>query len=90
LQYPALFSYGLISHENPKPEVNKSTHFSMTFKASGWTQKLPEPTDKHTDPPNKEVIVKVTGDSPAYEMTSITVILSAIIILTETDKIPDK
>jgi len=70
--------------------MQKSTHFSLTFKASGWTEKLSEPTDEHTDPPNKKVITKVSGDSPAYEMTSTAAILSATTILNETDKIPDK
>ncbi|XP_071642451.1 saccharopine dehydrogenase-like oxidoreductase isoform X1 [Temnothorax longispinosus] len=89
LKYPSLFSFGFISHENPNMETLKSTHFSVTFKARGWTEKLAEPTDKHTNPPNKEVITKVTGDSPAYEGTSIIAILSAITILNESDKIPD-
>ncbi|KAG5331558.1 SCPDL oxidoreductase, partial [Acromyrmex charruanus] len=89
LKYPALFSYGLISHEKPNPEMHKSIHFSLTFEASGWIEKLSEPTDEHTDPPNKKVITRVSGDSPAYEMTSIIAILSATTILNETDKIPD-
>jgi len=38
LKYPSLFSYGLITHENPNPETLKSTKFSMTFKAHGWTE----------------------------------------------------
>lgn len=90
MQYPALFSCGLTSHENPKPEMHESLHFSMIFKACGWTEKLAEPTDKHADPPNKKVITKVTGNSFGYQMTSILAILSAITILNETDKIPDK
>lgn len=89
MQYPALFSYGFISHESPKRETNEQGHFSITFKALGWTEKLAEPTDKHIDPPNKEVITKVSGVN-GYEVTSIASILSAIIILKETDKIPDK
>ncbi|XP_050456275.1 saccharopine dehydrogenase-like oxidoreductase [Cataglyphis hispanica] len=88
LKYPALFSYGFINHESPKHETNEQRHFSITFKALGWTEKLAEPTDKHTDPPNKEVITKVSGVN-AYELTSIASILSAIIILKETEKIPD-
>ncbi|XP_036148686.1 saccharopine dehydrogenase-like oxidoreductase [Monomorium pharaonis] len=89
LKYPALFTYGLISRENPDMELFKSTYFDMTFVAYGWTEKLAEPTDKHIDPPNKKVITKISGVSPAYEMTSIVVILSAITILNEIDKIPD-
>ncbi|XP_070517493.1 saccharopine dehydrogenase-like oxidoreductase isoform X2 [Cardiocondyla obscurior] len=89
LKYPSLFTNGVITHENPDPEILKSTHFSMTFKATGWTEKLAKPTDKHINPPNKEVITEITGVSPAYEMTSILVILSAITILKEANKMPD-
>jgi len=87
LQYPALFSLGIISSNL---EMLKPTYFSVTFNATGWTEKLAEPTDKHTDPPNKKIIIKMSSDSPGYELTSITVILSAITILNETDKMPDK
>lgn len=90
MQYPGLFSLGLITRKTPNPEILKSTHFSMTFKASGWTEKLAEPTDKHTGPPNKEIITKITANSPGYGATSIIAILSAITILNETDKMPDK
>ncbi|XP_071642447.1 saccharopine dehydrogenase-like oxidoreductase isoform X2 [Temnothorax longispinosus] len=89
LKYPSLFSFGFISHENPDPKIWESIHFSVICKARGWTEKLTESTDKHTNPPNKEVITKVTGNSPAYEGTSIIAILSAITILNESDKIPD-
>jgi len=89
LKYPGLFSFGVMSHEGPKPETLESTRFSMTFKACGWTEKLAEPNDKHTDPPNKKVITKVSGVSPGYGVTSIVAILSAITILNEADKIPD-
>jgi hypothetical protein len=90
LQHPALFTNGFINRENPNMEKHKSIRFDMTIVARGWTEKLAEPTDKHTDPPNKKVITKVSGESPAYEMTSVVALLSAITILNEKDKIPDK
>ncbi|XP_011862890.1 PREDICTED: saccharopine dehydrogenase-like oxidoreductase isoform X2 [Vollenhovia emeryi] len=89
LKYPSLFTFGLITHENPDPELWKSTQFSVTIKARGWTEKLAEPTDKHTNPPNKTVITRVSGVSPAYEATSVMAILSAITILNEAGKMPD-
>lgn len=89
MQYPTLFSYGLASHESPKWETQEHARFSITFKALGWTEKLAEPTDKHTNPPNKKVIVKVSGTS-GYDVSSIGSILSALTILKEADKIPDK
>lgn len=88
LKYPALFSGGFVSHESPKQETQECSRFSITFKALGWTKKLAEPTDQHTDPPNKKVITKVSGIS-AYDVTSIGSILSALTILKEVDKIPD-
>ncbi|KYM97013.1 putative saccharopine dehydrogenase [Cyphomyrmex costatus] len=89
LKHPALFSFGYASHKSPNPEIHKSTHLAVTFKASGWTERLAKPTDKHTDPPNKKVITRFSCDSPGYEFTGVAVMLSAIIILNEIDKIPD-
>lgn len=89
-QYPSLFSGGFISREAPDPKMCEKTSFSMTFKALGWTEKLAESTDKHTDPPNKTVITKVSGVAPAYGTTTNAVILAAITILKEVDKMPDK
>ncbi|XP_011172093.2 saccharopine dehydrogenase-like oxidoreductase isoform X2 [Solenopsis invicta] len=89
LKYPALFTNGFITRENPNMEKHKSIRFDITMVARGWTEKLAEPTDKHTDLPNKKVITKVSGESPAYELTSVVALLSAITILNEKDKIPD-
>ncbi|EGI59812.1 PREDICTED: saccharopine dehydrogenase-like oxidoreductase [Acromyrmex echinatior] len=86
LKYPTLFSFGIISSN---PELLKPTYFSVTFNASGWTEKLAGPIDKHRDPPNKKVVTRMSSDSPGYELTSIAMILSAVTILNETDKIPD-
>lgn len=60
------------------------------FKARGWSEKLSETTDKHTNPPNKDLIAKVSGDCPGYGATAIMLILSAVTILKENDKMPDK
>ena len=89
-QYPKFFSGGMASREGPSEEAMEGSHFSITFKAVGWTEKLSEPTDKHKDPPNKELITKVTGKNPGYGLTSTTLLLSAITILREADKMPDK
>jgi len=59
------------------------------FKALGWSEKLAEPTDKHTDLPNKKVITEVSGNFP-YDVTVVSLLLSAITILKEVDKIPVK
>ncbi|XP_011863789.1 PREDICTED: probable mitochondrial saccharopine dehydrogenase-like oxidoreductase At5g39410 [Vollenhovia emeryi] len=89
LKYPSLFTLGFISDKNPNLEAWKSITISFTMRARGWTEMLAEPTNKYTNPPNKEVITKVSVVSPAYETTSIMTILSAITILNETDIMPD-
>lgn len=73
-----------------KPEELDKIKFSITFKAEGWTEKLVEPTDKHKDPPNKVLITKVSGTNPGYGATCTMLLLSAITILKESDKIPVK
>ncbi|XP_054000745.1 saccharopine dehydrogenase-like oxidoreductase [Hylaeus anthracinus] len=90
LKYPAFFSCGTVSHEGPSAEALENSHFSITFKAVGWTEKLAEPTDKHKDPPNKELITKVSGVNPGYGATCIMLLFSAMTILKESDKMPDK
>ncbi|EZA51718.1 hypothetical protein DMN91_003609 [Ooceraea biroi] len=89
LRYPRLFSCGFVSRDGPDAKTLDQMHFSVTLKALGWTEKLAEPTDNHTDPPNKTVITKVSGDSPAYGMTSTALVLTAVTILKEKDKMPD-
>ncbi|CAG5101085.1 Similar to SCCPDH: Saccharopine dehydrogenase-like oxidoreductase (Homo sapiens) [Cotesia congregata] len=90
LKYPKFFSGGLASHEGPSPEAMEKTYFSITLKASGWKDKLAEPTDKHTEPPNKEVIAKVSGTNPGYGATCTMLMISALTVLREADKLPDK
>ncbi|XP_011863786.1 PREDICTED: saccharopine dehydrogenase-like oxidoreductase [Vollenhovia emeryi] len=89
LKYPSLFSYGMASNERVEPGMLKSVCFSMIFKAYGWTEKLAEPTDEHTDRPNKKVITKLSSDFSGYDFSGIVTILSAITILNEADKMPD-
>lgn len=80
----------MVSHEGPKPELMENTHFSVTFIAKGWTDKLSEPTDQHKDAPNKEIITKVSAKNPGYGATCTAVLFSALMILRESDKMPDK
>ncbi|KAG8040653.1 hypothetical protein G9C98_002649 [Cotesia typhae] len=87
--YPKFFSGGLASHEGPSPEAMEKTYFSITLKAKGWKDKLTEPTDKHTEPPNKEVIAKVSGTNPGYGATCTMLMISALTVLREADKLPD-
>ncbi|OAD56155.1 Saccharopine dehydrogenase-like oxidoreductase [Eufriesea mexicana] len=87
-KYPTFFSGKFVSHESPKEEVLDKVRFSITFQAKGWYEKLADPADKHKNPPNKVLITEVTGKNPGYGATCIMLLLSAITILKESDKIP--
>lgn len=38
----------------------------MTFKGKGWSEKLLDPSDKHTNPPNKTVVAQLLGPGKIY------------------------
>nr|CAD7616923.1 unnamed protein product [Timema genevievae] len=71
LKYPGIFSGGTVSHEGPSEDSMKNTHFSITLFGEGWKDKLAEPTDQHTQPPNKTVIVKVTDCYSSIDMLTL-------------------
>ncbi|KAL2717694.1 saccharopine dehydrogenase-like oxidoreductase isoform X2 [Vespula squamosa] len=88
LKYPELFTWGIVSHEEPSEETLNKLEMSLTFLAHGWTEKLSEPSDVHSDLPNKEMVTKVTCVNP-YNVTAIIVILCALTIFKESDKMPE-
>lgn len=69
-----------------------NSKFSMTFHGEGWPKEdtLAESTDKHTGPPTKKQITKVTGTNPGYGATCVALLLSATTILKEHSKMPGK
>lgn len=87
LKYPGFFTLGYITHEPPKEDVLNNTHFSITFLTRGWKEKLSEPSDVHADPPNKEMVTKVSGVN-TYGVTAVAMMLCALTILKESDKMP--
>lgn len=68
----------------------EKSFFSITLKADGWKDKLAEPTDKHTEPVNKEMITKVSGTNPGYGATCTMLMASALTVLREAEKMPNK
>lgn len=88
LKYPRFFTGGYVSHEGPSKNVRENTHFKIKFHAKGWTEKLAGPTDKHQEAPNKTMTTEVSGVDPGYGATTIMLMLSAMMIIKESDKIP--
>ncbi|XP_059479914.1 saccharopine dehydrogenase-like oxidoreductase [Neocloeon triangulifer] len=88
LAYPKLFSCGFVSHEGPTEESRKSTKFSITFVGEGWTEKNNVDGNQHSSPPDTRVVTKVTGFDPGYGFTTRCLLLCAITIMKEADKMP--
>ena len=87
-QFPKVFSFGVFDHDGPTKEEMQATSFAMTFAGRGWTEKLAEPTDNHSKPPNKEMVVCVSGPEPGYITTPICMVQAAVVILLDADKLP--
>lgn len=80
----------MFSHEGPTDERQENTFFDIVFYGKGWSEKLPGPMDNYTTPPDKTITAKVSGRNPGYGATCLAFALSAVIILTEGDKMPNK
>ncbi|XP_053699474.1 saccharopine dehydrogenase-like oxidoreductase [Sabethes cyaneus] len=90
LNYPRLFSFGMVSHEGPSEEAMNNIHFSMHFEGRGWEENLGNPNEKYAYPPNKMLQTKVTATNPGYGATCVALLLSAKTILREAEKMPGR
>uniref|UniRef100_A0A1B6MG41 Saccharopine dehydrogenase NADP binding domain-containing protein n=1 Tax=Graphocephala atropunctata TaxID=36148 RepID=A0A1B6MG41_9HEMI len=89
LDHPKFFSAGYASREGPSENTRTGTLFSVTFFGQGWTEAVGE-GEQHPDPPNKTMVTKVSGRDPGYGFTTTALLLSAVTILKESDKMPGK
>lgn len=92
LDYPQIFSFGSVTHDEINEEKMNKTAFKFTFIGEGWSkdQQLAESTDQHSEPPNKTIMTRVTGTNPGYGATCVSLLVSAKTVILETDKIPGK
>ncbi|KAK4879389.1 hypothetical protein RN001_007535 [Aquatica leii] len=90
LAFPGFFTAGMFSFDNPSDEKSERTSYDITFYGSGWDENVP-PSQTHVrKPPNKTIIGHVSGMNPGYGLTCICVTLSAVVLLTEPENIPEK
>lgn len=89
-QYPQFFSFGVFGHDGPTKEEMDSTSFVLTLVGKGWSEKLTEPMDAHTNHPEKELVVRVSGPEAGYVATPICMVQAALVLLRDTDKLPAK
>lgn len=87
LNYPRIFSFGYISKKGVSEKRMNNAKFKMTIYANGWDKALPEASSKYSSPPNKTLVVTITGSNPAYGTTCAGVLLCAITILKEINRI---
>lgn len=59
-RFPKFFTGGTFSHEGPTEKQMKATTFKMTFKGSGYKEKLSADQD-HVDVPDKLITTTVSG-----------------------------
>ncbi|XP_060526836.1 saccharopine dehydrogenase-like oxidoreductase [Cylas formicarius] len=85
--YPEIFSFGMCSKKSPSEEMIENTWFQLNLYGEGWKEKLADKNDQYTTPVNQRIAGKVKGRNPGYGATCIALILSAITILTEKDKL---
>jgi short subunit dehydrogenase-like uncharacterized protein len=90
-KHPKLFTMGTFSapgaNPNTREEMNR-IKFTFTLVAHGWQDKLTEPTDQHTTPPDTKMILRVKGKNPGYGATCILFLQAALTILRESDRLP--
>ncbi|XP_045464642.1 saccharopine dehydrogenase-like oxidoreductase [Harmonia axyridis] len=90
LRYPAFFSAGVFSSREPSEEMCENSNFRLTFVAKGWKNKTVGPDEKINEKPNHGMIFQVKGNNPRYGSTALCLIMSGILLSTQSDKLPSK
>lgn len=88
VRHPKFFTFGMASREGPSVETNEHNKFDIIFAGEGWTEKSDDPLHKFEGPMNKKLITKVSAMNQAYGATCVTMLVSALMILKESDKMP--
>ncbi|XP_067682807.1 saccharopine dehydrogenase-like oxidoreductase [Haliotis asinina] len=88
LQFPGLFTVGLVKKGGPSKKQIEGTSFSMTFFGEGYSDKLDDPEAQHENPPDKKIQTKVIGPEPGYVTTPICMVQAGLMILKERSKLP--
>ena len=55
------FSFGLASKKETKIDEMKDIKFSMQFRGKGFSKKLENKNEEHTEMPNQSIITEIKG-----------------------------
>ncbi|KAJ8668226.1 hypothetical protein QAD02_009889 [Eretmocerus hayati] len=86
LKYPKVFSGGYATNEGPDMEYLDQSGYTIKFVARGWSDDTPQKMNS----PNKTMIARVQGSLSEYSPNGIALLMSALMILHESDKMPSK
>lgn len=89
-KFPGFFSAGMVKKGGPTREQAVACSFTLVVRGAGWGEMLAEPTDKHTTPPEKTLVVRLDGPDPAYVTTAMCLVQAAMVVLKEKDKMLGK
>ncbi|XP_028161279.1 lipid droplet localized protein-like [Ostrinia furnacalis] len=84
LDYPRIFSCGMVTRQGPPQEVMDNTRFQFKLVGKGWAAG----EDVDTTEPTKTVVATVAGRDPGYGFTALALTQCAATILRERDSMP--
>ncbi|XP_021953720.1 saccharopine dehydrogenase-like oxidoreductase [Folsomia candida] len=88
--YPRLFSMGMVTKDGPTKEEMDSP-FSFTLVGKGWDKSTKPTSDGlYASPPNKTLILKVSGINPGYGGTVTIMLHAGLAIIKERNLMPSK
>ncbi|XP_054153469.1 saccharopine dehydrogenase-like oxidoreductase [Oppia nitens] len=86
--YPEIFSFGTHTKTGPTRQQLKDITCKTTLVGKGWSEKLVDPSDEPSVPPNVTTVVVFEGKDPGYTVTSTCLVQSGITLIKEFDKLP--
>lgn len=87
-RFPRLFTFGYVSHEGPTREQIEGASFNMQFFAQGYSTKIDDPDQQHTEKPEAKIHTEVKGPEVGYAATPICMVAAAVTLIEETNNLP--
>ncbi|KAL0832385.1 hypothetical protein ABMA28_001810 [Loxostege sticticalis] len=84
LNYPRLFSGGMVTRQGPPQHVMDNTKFQFKLIGRGWSAGQ----DVEGTRPEKTLVAKVSGRDPGYGFTAFALVQCALTMLRERDSMP--
>lgn len=85
VDYPQIFSFGAVSKSGPSKLKYKTSQFKQIYHCKGWANGAAV-----SSRPTHEMVTVVRGSNPAYGTTCVALLLSALTLIDERDKIPGR